>query len=75
MDSAAKYIARLYEEAIARELDLSQIRSHLAARGVIRSAFQVKDDLDTVYCFAGYSASHPAPAVLSLKQIDAGIGY
>ncbi len=65
---------RLYENAVDSLLDLAQIRSHLASRGVIRSAFQVRDDLDRVYSFVGYADSHPAPPVLSVAEFDRQIG-
>jgi hypothetical protein len=73
MNAAERYINRLYEQAVDRQLDLAQIRSHLAARGVVRSAFQVVDDLDNVYAFHGYAASHqPAPAQC-VQAFDKGI--
>lgn len=73
MNAAARYIASVYESCIDRSLDLAQIGHELAQRGIRRTPYQLQHDLDTVFCFAGYSATHPAPAVLTQKQIDAEI--
>ncbi len=73
MNAAQKYLARLYEDAVDRGLDVEAIRHRLAARGIPRTPAMVRDDLDNVFCFAGYYASHqPAPA-LSAKEFDAAI--
>jgi hypothetical protein len=69
--AAFRYIGTLYESCIDRGLDLTAIRHHLASHGIARAPAQVKHDLDNVFSFAGYSDSPPAPAVVSLKQIDA----
>jgi hypothetical protein len=71
MTPAARYIGSVYESCVDRRLNLAQIKDYLATHGIRRLASQVVHELDNVYCFAGYSASHPAPAVLTLKQIDA----
>jgi hypothetical protein len=55
-------------------LHLGQIRTFLASRGVIRSAFQVVDDLDRVYAFAGYAASYPPAPALTVQEWNAQIG-
>jgi hypothetical protein len=68
--AAFGYVAGLYESCIDRSLDVDAIRLHLAARGIVRSPAQVVNDLDNVYCFHEYAASHPAPAEQTLAQID-----
>lgn len=73
MTPAERYIASQYEVCVDRSLDVEAIRLHLAASGIPRSPAQIVHDLETVFCFIGYAASHPAPAVRSLKEIDATI--
>jgi hypothetical protein len=75
MNAASRYIAGLFEAAVDRQLDLEQIRLFLASKGVARTPAQVSHDLDRVYCFHGYTGRHPAPAVLTMKQVDAPMGY
>jgi hypothetical protein len=75
MDAASKYLARLYENAVDRGLDLTAIRHYLASHGIARTPAQVEHDLDTVFSFEGYTTNHPAPEVLSLTQIDCQFGY
>jgi hypothetical protein len=72
--AAFRHIGTIYESCTARGLDLTAIRHHAASRGLARTPAQVAYDLDTVFSFAGYTASHqPAPA-LSVKEFDAQIG-
>ncbi|GEM_PF-4645853 len=73
MNAASRYIASVYESCIDRDLNLAQIGQELAQRGIRRTPYQVRHDLDTVYCFAGYAAQHPAQPVPTQKQIDAEI--
>lgn len=73
MNAAARYIASIYEYCIDRELNLAQISQELAQRGIRRTPYQLRHDLDTVFCFARYSDTHPAPAQPTQKQIDAEI--
>jgi hypothetical protein len=70
MNAATHYIARLYESCVDRGLDLEATRLYLASRGIARTPGQVVYDLDHVFEFSGYSASHPAPAVQSLEEFD-----
>jgi hypothetical protein len=73
MTAAQKYLARLYERAVDSNLDTEAIRLYLAARGVLRTPAMVQDDLDNVFCFHGYHASHqPAPAQC-VKEFDSAI--
>jgi hypothetical protein len=74
MNAAQRYLARLYENFVDANLDVEAIRLRLAARGIPRTPAMVRDDLDNVFAFHGYAASHPAPAVLTLAQIDRQIG-
>lgn len=73
MTSAFRYLATLYEHAVDRGLDTEAIRLHLAAHGVLRSPAMVVHDLDNLYGFHGYAATHaPAPAQ-SLQAFDKAI--
>ena len=74
MNAASKYIARLYEQAVDRSLDVSAIRLHLASHGIAKSPAMIAHDLDNTYAFHGYSASHPAPPELSRAEFDHQIG-
>lgn len=74
MNAASRYIAGLYESAVDRGLHLEAIRLELASRGIPRSAAQVRHDLDSVYCFHGYSDTHPPAEVIPASQWDAQIG-
>lgn len=73
--SAFKYIGRLYESYVDRDLHLGQIGVELGKRGIRRTPCQIVHDLDNVFCFADYSTSHPAPEALTLAQIDAELRY
>ena len=68
--AAHNYIFRLYEEAIDQGLDVEAIRTRLADRGVLKTPAQVRYDLDVVYCFWGYAEAHPAPAKVTLAEVD-----
>lgn len=71
--AALRYIGRLYESAVDEGLDLGAIRLFLTSKGIPRTPGQVRYDLDHVFSFHGYAASHPAPPVVSLTQIDAAM--
>lgn len=73
MNAAFNYVGRIYESLVDAHLDLGQIGQELFRRGIPRTPAQIVHDLDSVYQFAGYSASHPAPAAPTQKQIDAEI--
>lgn len=73
MNAAFKYVGRIYESCIDRNLNLAEIAAELAQRGIPRTPYQLRHDLDTVYSFAGYAAQHPAPPQPTQKQIDAEI--
>lgn len=70
MTPADRYIASLYESAIGLRLNLDEVRAYLLAHGVKRTPAAVVHDLDEVYAFAGYTASHPAPAPVSTAVLD-----
>jgi hypothetical protein len=72
--AAEKYLARLYEDFIDANLDVEAIRHRLADRGVLRSPAMVRHELDNVYHFHGYAASHPAVPVRTLAEIDGELG-
>lgn len=69
-----RYIARLYEQAVDAGLNVEAIRHYLASRGILRSTFQIVDELDRVYSFAGYSASHPPAPSVTAQDWDAQMG-
>lgn len=75
MNAASRYLAGLYEQAIDRGLNVEALRLHLASRGIARSPAMIRHELDHVFEFAGYADSHPAPAAMSLTQIDRTFGY
>lgn len=73
LTTAQKYIASRYEEAVDLQLDVGAVRRYLLARGIRHTPAQVVHQLDNVLCFAGYAASHPAPAQADLDAIDRAI--
>jgi hypothetical protein len=70
LTTAQKYIASRYEEAVGLRLNLDEVRAYLLAHGIPRTPAQVVFDLDETYAFAGYTASHPAPAPVSTAVLD-----
>lgn len=69
--AAHRYIARLYEQGIDKGLDVHAIRQHLTDNGIERTPAQLVHDLDNVYSFYGYCASHQPAPVESAQQWDA----
>lgn len=69
---AQNYIASRYEQAVGLRLNLDEVRAYLLAHGIPRTPAQVVHELDTVYEFYGYAASHAAPLV-NLDAIDRAI--
>ena len=68
---AQTYVASLYERCIDSEMDVDAIRLYLLERGIKRSPAMVAHELEEVFCFPGYAASHmPVPAV-TVTQWDA----
>ena len=74
MTPAARYIASQYEVCVDAGLDVEAIRLHLAIHGIRRTPGQVADDLIHTYSFTGYAATHPAPPVKTLAELDALLG-
>lgn len=70
LTTAERYIASRYEEAVGLRLDLDEVRAYLMAHGIPRTPAQVVHDLDTVYEFYGYAASHAAPVHVSTAVLD-----
>jgi hypothetical protein len=64
------YVASLYEAALDSGLDVQAIRLRLAEHGIRRTTVQVVYDLDTVFEFVGYAASHPAPPAQAKAELD-----
>lgn len=73
LSPAQRYLSRLYEGCIDRQMNVQAIRLHLAANGIPKTPAQLQHDLESVHCFTGYAASHPAPPAQSLKAIDKAI--
>lgn len=73
MTPAVRYVASRYEEAVDLQLDVEAVRRYLLAHGIKHTPAQVVHQLDNVLCFAGYAASHPAPALVDLDAIDQAI--
>ena len=73
MNATSKYLARLYETAVDAGLDTEAIRLYLASRGVARSPAMVRHDLDNVYSFHGYAASHQPPPAQCVRAFDKAI--
>lgn len=65
------YMGDIYEEAVDAGLNLIEIQAHLSKRGIHKGLMAIRYDLDHVFSFAGYAASHPAPAYQTLAEIDA----
>lgn len=65
------YLGDIYEEAVDAGLNLTEIQAHLSKRGIHKGLMAIRYDLDHVFSFAGYAASHPAPAYQTLAEIDA----
>lgn len=63
MTPAVRYVASRYEEAVDLGLDVGAVRRYLLAHGIKHTPAQVVHQLDNVFCFTGYAASHPAPLV------------
>lgn len=70
LTTAQKYIASRYEEAVDLQLDLEAMRRYLLDRGIKRTPAALVFDLDEVYGFHDYAASHPAPPAMTLAAID-----
>lgn len=72
--AAFKYLGKIYEECVDEGMNLREIQCTLARKGAGRSLYQVKHDLDHVFRFTGYAASHPAPAIQSMAEFDRLVG-
>lgn len=64
------YLATQYENAVDAGLDVAAIHAHILHLGITRSPLEVVHDLDNVYQFHGYAASHPAPPPLDVAAYD-----
>jgi hypothetical protein len=67
------YLGDIYEEAVDAGLNITEIQAHLSKRGIHKGLMAIRYDLDHVFSFAGYAASHPAPAYKTLAEIDAAL--
>lgn len=64
------YLGGIYESAVDAGLNMQEIQAHLAKRGIVKSLLAIRYDLDFVFSFAGYAASHPAPAYQTYAELD-----
>lgn len=71
--AGSEYLATQYEQAVDRGLDVAAIHRHLLHLGIARSPLEVVHDLDNVYQFYGYAASHPAPPPSDVATLDRAI--
>jgi len=63
-----RYVAGIYEQLVDAGMHLGQIQGALARKGITRTPGQIEYDLETLYGFAGYCASHPATPRLTFAQ-------
>jgi REP element-mobilizing transposase RayT len=73
LTAAQKYLATLYEQAIDLDLDTDKIRRYLLDKGIRKTPYQVADDLDNIFQFTGYSASHQPSPELTVAEWDKAI--
>lgn len=74
LTTAQKYIASRYEEAVDLQLDMEAMRRYLLDQGIKRTPEALVFDLDEVFGFHGYVASHPAPPAPDLVAYDRACG-
>lgn len=67
------YLATRYEQAVDAGLDVAAIHRHLLHLGIARTPREVVHDLEHVYQFYGYAASHPAPPPPDVAAADRAI--
>ncbi|WP_323144027.1 hypothetical protein [Massilia phyllosphaerae] len=68
--AAFKYMSGLYKHCVGAGMNVKEIQTHLASKGVNRSLFQVKQELTHEFGFPGYIEAHPAPPRINLAEID-----
>ena len=71
--AAFKYMSGLYKHCVEAGMNVKEIQTHLASRGVNRSLFQVKQELTHEFGFPGYAEAHPAPPKINLSEFDKAI--
>ncbi len=72
-EAAFKYLGGLYKNCVDARMNVKEIQSHLASKGVNRSLFQVKQELTHEFGYSGYVEAHPAPARVNLAEFDRAI--
>jgi hypothetical protein len=58
LTAAQKYVGSIYEQAVDLALDLDAMRRLLLDRRIKRTPLQIENDLENVYGFYRYAASH-----------------
>jgi hypothetical protein len=73
LTAAQKYVGSIYEQAVDLALDLEAMRRYLLDRGIKRTPLQIDDDLESVFGFYGYAASHPPKPMMSVREWDRSV--
>lgn len=73
LTTAQKYVGMLYERAVDLDLDLDEVRRYLLEHGVVRTPGQVAYELEHVYEFHQYAATHQPKPVISLRDWDKAV--
>jgi hypothetical protein len=68
LTAAQKYACGLYEQVIGRDMDVEEIRRYLLSKGIVRTPGTVKYELEHVFSFTGYAASHPPTPQPSMAE-------
>ena len=74
LTAAQKYVAGLYEQAVDAGLDLNEMMKYLFDRGIKRTPYRLEYELETVFSFFGYVASHPLKPIVGGREWD-GMAY
>lgn len=75
MTPATRYIASLYEQAVDADMDIDEVRKYLLTQGVLRTPGQIAYELEHVYEFHQYVATHQPKPVISVRDYDRAIGH
>ena len=70
MTPAFKYVAGIYETAVDAGMNVAEIQAHLRENGIVRSLWQVRNDLNNVFGFTGFADAHTAPPRPDVAELD-----
>lgn len=65
------YLARLYEQAIDKGLNVGEIHGYLTRKGISITRAEVAHQLEHVFSFTGYAKANPAQRPISYAEADA----